>query len=196
MERASVAAAAPDRAWTLAGVFGRAFEHEPMMRWPLGGDGDVVDRFTRAFGYCLEEMLELGAVWEAGGAEGAAIWIPPDAHAAWESDPWSQPRIGALADDGGLRYDAFWDWVGSREPREPHWLLDSIAVEPAHQGRGIGSALIAAGLERAREDGVCAFLSTGTAGNVEIYARCGFRLVEDLDAPDGGPHIWFMRRDP
>ncbi len=29
-----------------------------------------------------------------------------------------------------------------------------------------------------------------------IYERSGFRVVEDVDAPDGGPHIWFMRWDP
>jgi hypothetical protein len=43
--------------------------------------------------------------------------------------------------------------------------------------------------------GVGAFLSTGTPGNVPIYERCGFRVIEEADAP-GGPHIWFMRADP
>jgi hypothetical protein len=52
-----------------------------------------------------------------------------------------------------------------------------------------------AGQARAQADGVGAFLSTGTARNVSIYERRGFRVVEDLDAPGGGPHIWFMRWD-
>jgi hypothetical protein len=56
--------------------------------------------------------------------------------------------------------------------------------------------LIAAGLAQARKVGVGACLSTGTPHNVSIYERCGFRVVEDIDAPDGGPHIWFMRWDP
>jgi hypothetical protein len=56
--------------------------------------------------------------------------------------------------------------------------------------------LIATGLARARADGVGAFLSTGTPRNVAIYGRCGFRVVEDIDAPSGGPHVWFMRWDP
>jgi GNAT superfamily N-acetyltransferase len=159
-----------------------------MMRWPLGEGGDLVERFTNAFGYFLEEAIPLGLVLEAGDGDGAAVWVPPGVEA-----PWGQERIGAVGDDGGARYDGFWDWVGTHEPGEPHWLLDSIAVEPALQGQGIGAALIAAGLEKARADGVPAFLSTGTAGNVEIYRRCGFRLVEDLDAPGGGPHVWFMR---
>lgn len=86
--------------------------------------------------------------------------------------------------------------VDSHGPEEPLWQLDSIAVEPAAQGHGFGAALIAAGLTYARADGVGAFLSTGTPRNVSIYGRCGFRVVEHLDAPGGGPHIWFMRWDP
>jgi hypothetical protein len=39
-------------------------------------------------------------------------------------------------------------------------------------------------------------LSTGTRRNVDIYGRSGFRVVDEADAPGGGPHIWLMRRDP
>ena len=180
----------------LASVFGRAFVHEPMMRWPLGSDGELSERFTRCFAYFLEAALPLGLVWEAGWAEGAAVWIPPEHSEAWERHPWNQTRIRALADDGGRRYDAFWHWVGAHDPAEPAWQLDSIAVQPELQGRGIGRALIEAGLARARRDDTGAFLSTGTAANVVIYGRCGFRVYDEADAPDGGPHIWFMRWEP
>jgi hypothetical protein len=56
--------------------------------------------------------------------------------------------------------------------------------------------LIEAGLTRARADGTSAFLSTGTQANVAIYGRCGFRVYDEADAPDGGPRVWFMRWDP
>jgi len=64
------------------------------------------------------------------------------------------------------------------------------------QGRGVGSALIDFGLSRARAGAASVFLETGTARNVPLYERMGFRVVEDTDAPDGGPHMWFMRWDP
>jgi hypothetical protein len=56
--------------------------------------------------------------------------------------------------------------------------------------------LIASGLTQAATAGVPAFLSTGTRRNVDIYRRSGFRVVDEADAPGGGPHVWFMRRDP
>ena len=167
------------------------------MVWPMGLVGDVGDPLTRCFRYFLEEALGLGVVWEVGDGDGAAVWVSPAQAHAWEAaDPWNQARIGVLTDDGGRRYDAFWDWVESRTPDEPLWLLDSIAVAPARQGQGLGSALIATGCSQAAAAGMPAFLSTGTRRNVEIYGRSGFRVVDEADAPGGGPRIWFMRRDP
>jgi hypothetical protein len=39
-------------------------------------------------------------------------------------------------------------------------------------------------------------LETGTQRNVPLYQRLGFHVVEEADSPKGGPHVWFMRRDP
>jgi GNAT superfamily N-acetyltransferase len=191
-----VSLAGVDRLLDLAPVFGRAFVREPMMCWPMGEERDPTERFTRCFGFFLEVALELGLVWEAGTARGAAVWIPPRRFDTWGDHPWNQPRIHAEADDGGCRYDEFWRWVDEHSPTEPLWQLDSIAVDPMEQGHGYGGALILAGQARARSSGVGAFLSTGTERNVAIYGRYGFRVVDDLDAPNGGPHIWFMRWDP
>jgi GNAT superfamily N-acetyltransferase len=167
-----------------------------MMYWPMGTGGDVVGRFTRCFEYLLEMALPLGIIWAVGDADGVAVWTAPDQRAAWESHPWDQPRILALAEDGGRRYRAFWDWVVEHDPTDPAWQLDTIAVDPERQGRGIGRALIEAGLARARADGRGAFLSTGTPTNVAIYGSFGFRVYDEADAPDGGPRVWFMRWDP
>ena len=82
-------------------------------------DGDVVDRFTRCFGYFLEDVLGLGIVWEVGDPKGAAVWVPPERSEAWAVHPWNQARISALTNDRGRRDDAFWDWVDSRSPNEP-----------------------------------------------------------------------------
>ena len=149
-----------------------------MMCWPMGETHDRTEQFTRCFTYFLEIVLGLGLVSEAGKANGAAVWIPPGRLADWPSHPWSQPRIHALTDDGGRRYDTFWRWVDAHSPREQLWQLDSIAVDPSVQHRGFGGALLLAGLARARNDGLAAFLSTGTERNVTIYGKYGFRVVE------------------
>jgi GNAT superfamily N-acetyltransferase len=184
------------RASALAPVFGRAFVQEPMMCWPMGSAGDLALRFTRCFAHFLEVALPLGIVWVAGQADGLAVWIGPGQREGWKLDPWDDPRILDEAEDGGGRYAEFWDWVAAHEPTEPGWQLDTIAVDPELHGLGIGRALIEAGLARARADGTSAFLSTGTPANVTIYGRCGFRVYDQANAPNGGPCIWFMCWDP
>ena len=82
-----------------------------MMRWPMGETRDPTGQFTQCFAYFLEIALGLGLglglVSEAGRASGAAVWIPPGHLEDWAGHPWNQPRIHALTDDGGHRYDAF-----------------------------------------------------------------------------------------
>ena len=185
-----------DRLPVVASVLGRAFVTEPMMCWPLGSHGDIEGRVVRAFEYFLDSLIDLGVVWEAGRGTGAAVWIPPAQLDAWEAAQTRDRRVYDLTDDGGRRWLAFWEWVASKVPTEPLWHLDSVGVAPAMQGRGVGSALIDFGLSRALADGASVFLETGTARNVPLYERMGFRVVEDTDAPGGGPHMWFMRWDP
>ena len=104
--------------------------------------------------------------------------------------------MAALTPDGGERYARLWAWVERVHPREPHWLLDQVAVDPPAQGRGLGGAMIRFAIGCSEADGMPLLLETGVAGNVGLYRRFGFTVMHDADAPGGGPHVWFMRRDP
>jgi GNAT superfamily N-acetyltransferase len=194
-ENVEITQATPDRLPELASVLGRAFAVEPMMRWPLCESDDNEQRLIRAFAIFVEDPIRLGMVWEAGAATGAMIWIPADQMDALDDGNLAMRSVYER-EDGARRFDRFWDWVGSKHPDEPLALLDSVAVEPAAQGRGIGSALIRHGLDRARRAGHGAWAETGNPRNVPLYERHGFRVVDDADAPGGGPHIWFLRWDP
>jgi predicted N-acetyltransferase YhbS len=81
-------------------------------------------------------------------------------------------------------------------PAEPLWYLDQLGVDPSRQGGGLGRALVQFGLERAAAAGLPAFLETAKEPNLGFYASLGFSVVDEGTVPDGGPRIWFMRRDP
>ena len=165
------------------------------MRWSLGDHGDVEDRFIRHFAVYLEGLITRGHVWETGPGNGAAVWIPPDGVEAYHAQ-LRDPRMTDMTDDGGQRFDVFWDWVASESPHERVWHLDAVAVPAELRGRGIARALIEHGVALARDDGAATALETGNPANVPLYEKLGFDVVAERSAPDGGPLVWFMRRDP
>lgn len=64
-------------------------------------------------------------------------------------------------------------WVGSNAR---NWYLNLCAVDPAFAGRGCGKMLVRWGIERAREEGVAASV-TSSEGTNGFYLRCGFDEV-------------------
>jgi ribosomal protein S18 acetylase RimI-like enzyme len=137
--------------------------------------------------------VDAGVIWEAGEADGVAVWIPPGtAMEMFESDRSVRNELAGLTDDNGERYDVLWSWIEARVPDDVYYL-DAIAVESARQGKGVGGALIRFGVDRARAQGADAFLETAVEANLGYYERFGFRVIEEGEPAEGGPHIWFMR---
>lgn len=63
--------------------------------------------------------------------------------------------------------------------------LSPVAVAPDHQGRGIGGALIRAGLDACRDVG---WRAVFLVGNPVYYARFGFEMAPPLGFTHPGPH--------
>jgi ribosomal protein S18 acetylase RimI-like enzyme len=61
---------------------------------------------------------------------------------------------------------------------------------------GIGSRLLRAGLNRADEAGLPAYLETGTTRNVALYRRHGFEVIHEAPCGNGAPMMWHMWREP
>jgi ribosomal protein S18 acetylase RimI-like enzyme len=86
--------------------------------------------------------------------------------------------------------------IEQAHPRQPHWYLAVLGTDPLHQGRGIGTALMAPVLERCDEEGLPAFLESSKESNVPYYERFGFRVERELKLGKGAPSVWPMWREP
>lgn len=195
--RRGIRRVARDEVTALAGVLARAFHHDPMVRWYLAGERDLHQRMLANFTDADRPFADVGWMWATDDGLGVAcIMAPPrDARERALFDG-ELPEAAGHTPDGGARYNRFWQWIAEHEPPEPHWLLDQLAVEPDAHGRGVGTALLLHAIGLAAAQALPITLETGVAGNVPLYERFGFRVSAEADAPDGGPRIWFMRRDP
>ena len=185
-----------DRVPIVAAMTARAFLDEPLLRWPLGDVPDPLAAIESEFIGVETVAAECGCLWEAGDAIGAASWIRPDAaRRFWdETATGSVGRgIAAHAEDRGRRNRLLWEWSDGHYTDEPTWFLATVGVDPPRQGGGVGSLLIEHGLRFAREQGLPATLETSNPQLVGYYERFGFAVTDEEDAPDGGPHVWFMR---
>jgi ribosomal protein S18 acetylase RimI-like enzyme len=180
----------------LSALLAAAFLDDAMLTWTFPSDG-VEERIRRNF-EVLDRLAAIrGWLWTAGDNAAVALWVPPGSDGEYgELMAELGPEVAELTDDGGARFDSFWGWVEHHRPSEPHWYLDHVAVDPARRGRGLGVLLVQHGLGLARGDGTGAFLVTSRASNVAFYERRGFTVATEDDAPDGGPHLWFMGWKP
>jgi ribosomal protein S18 acetylase RimI-like enzyme len=67
-------------------------------------------------------------------------------------------------------------------PTEPHWYLPMIGVDPAHQGAGIGSALMMEALKAVDRDGIIAYLESSNPRNIPLYQRYGFEVIGEIQS--------------
>lgn len=168
-----------------------AFSSDPVSRhlWP---DARTYlasfPRFARAFG---GEAFVLGTAWRGQGHEGAALWLPPGA----EPD---QKALAALVETtvapearGGV-YGTL-EQMAVHHPTLAHWYLPMIGVDPARQGRGVGSALLKEALRIIDEARLPAFLESSNPRNVPLYERHGFEVLSEIQVGDF-PTLWPMLR--
>jgi ribosomal protein S18 acetylase RimI-like enzyme len=96
------------------------------------------------------------------------------------------------------RFGDFMELMSEHHERmmpEPHWYLMILGVDPAHQGAGIGSALIAPTLAEADAAGLPCYLETAKERNLAFYRRHGFDVRHEAHIPGGGPKVWMMARE-
>jgi ribosomal protein S18 acetylase RimI-like enzyme len=80
-------------------------------------------------------------------------------------------------------------------PGEPVWYLQALGVHPDAQRRGVGAALLSAGLAVVDADHARCHLHTSDRANLEYYRRWGFQLTQPaFPAGAGGPTYYGMTR--
>jgi GNAT superfamily N-acetyltransferase len=212
-------ATAEDRDAVVA-TFVAAFAGDPAVRYFLPDDETYPVEAAKLGGQLFDSRVGHGTVWIADGGVAVAMWDPPRRSApptpsslpalpgrsakpndhlplGSEESGGGGPANGGAANSGVGNLDRFGRYqavVHKATPQFPHWYLGVLAAHPDHWGRRLGRTVMAAGLVRAAEDGLPAYLETSTPKNVDVYRSAGFDVAKHLMV-DELP-VWIMSRPP
>lgn len=164
----------------LTAVLTVAFSSDPLARWVypqphqyLAHAPDLIRAFAgKAFSH--------GSAYYLSGHLGAALWLPPGVQ---PDEDALVPLIQRTVSES-RRADLFavLERMGSWHPEEPHWYLPLIGVEPLHQGRGYGSALMRHALLVCDRGRIPAYLESSNPRNLPFYERHGFARLGTVQA--------------
>lgn len=193
--------ATPADVTVLAAILARAFYDDPPLMWLLPDPATRFDRVTRMFATVIGiESLRYGGVdVVCGGGKilGGAVWLPPGRRrAGFRAQVRAVPnhvRVLAGALGRAARYGSA---LEGAHPKEPHWYLKAVGIDPAWQGLGLASLLLRSRLDRCDRDGQPAYLEAGKPGGVPMYEHFGFRRIGNLGMPEGAPLMAAMWRTP
>ncbi|WP_244534542.1 GNAT family N-acetyltransferase [Hyphomicrobium sp. CS1GBMeth3] len=169
-----------------------AFGGDPMTRWVWPEAHQyitVMPKVVRAFG---------GAAFAHGGAfcsygyVGAALWLRPGVHPDEERLLELMERTASP----GARESvlAVFEEMAKYHPEEAHWYLPLIGVDPAHQGKGHGDALMRYALEQIDREKVPAYLEASSPRNIPFYRRHGFEELGTIQVGSSPALVPMLRR--
>ena len=145
-------------------------------------------QFVRLYG---GRAFEHGGAHLIGGHSGASLWIPPDVHP--DGEALEQLIESSVEDTAKPELFDVYEAMKQHHPKEPHWFLPLIGIDPSLQGQGHGRALMTYGLKACDREGVPAHLDSTHPRNIPFYERFGFELLATIEI-GGHPPVYPMQR--
>lgn len=175
-----------------ADIIALAFAADPMTRWTWPDPRTylaAMPRFVPAF---AGKAFGRGSAYCIGDFAGAALWLPPDAEPDTEAlgELMQSTLTPAQLEDAR----ALFPQMATYHPHEPHWYLPLIGVDPAHQGKGHGHALMTYALEHCDRDHLPAYLESTNPRNITLYERHGFEVLGTIQVGSSPPLTPMLRR--
>jgi ribosomal protein S18 acetylase RimI-like enzyme len=81
----------------------------------------------------------------------------------------------------------------AEHPKERHWHLAFLGVDPAHHGKGIGGVLLGRTLAHIDAQHEHAYLESSNPANVPLYRRHGFEVIREIRVGNFPPVIPMIR---
>jgi ribosomal protein S18 acetylase RimI-like enzyme len=170
-----------------------AFITDPVARFAWPSPHDYLRGMPSAAREFAGGSFEHGTAYVSADFCGAALWLPPGVHANGEAlervfrDTVSPAHLDDLL--------ATFEQMEHRHPKEHHWYLPMIGVEPKAQGKGLGAELLRHSVARCDHEGALAYLESSNPRNIALYLRYGFDVLGEIRV-GAAPLVTPMLRRP
>lgn len=185
-------ATASDEASAIAAVV-LAFSTDPAARWTWPDPNQYLRHFPDFVKIFGGNAFTHESAYYMDGYTGVALWLPPGVH------PDDDALISLLQRTGSAQFQkdgsAVFEQMGRYHSQESHWYLPFIGVDPFHQGKGCGTALMQHALIPCDRDHTLAYLESSNPKNIPLYERHGFELLGTIQVGTSPP-IFPMLRSP
>jgi ribosomal protein S18 acetylase RimI-like enzyme len=169
----------------------RAFRTDPCARWVWPDPEQyraAFPEFVRAF---AGRAFEHESAFCVEGFLAAALWLPPGVEP--DEDALAAVLERTIPEHDQAAAFALFDQMGRFHPGEPHWYLPLIGVDPIHQRKGYGSALMKYALARCDRERLPAYLESSNPENVSLYERHGFEVLGTIQVGSSPPVLPMLR---
>jgi GNAT superfamily N-acetyltransferase len=170
-----------------------AFLTDPPARFAWPSVHDYLLAMPVATGEFAGSSFEHGTAYVSEDFCGAALWLPPGVA------PNGQALEKVFRDTAKPEHMddllSTFEKMEKSHPREAHWYLPQIGVEPNAQGKGIGAALMRHALARCDEERSLAYLEASKTQNIPFYQHHGFEIIGQIQV-GSAPLVTPMLRKP
>jgi len=191
--------ARPEDAGAVVETITAAFDGDPVWSWAFSDPERRPEQYRVWWGMFADAAIRRGSAWVTGpAAEAAAIWVPPN---GTDLEPGQEERVEPLlreflGDEHAERVMVLNESFEAHHPEGSFHYLSLLGTNPAHRGGGLGMKLLADRLAKLDELGEPSLLESTNPVNHERYGRLGYERIDEWFAPEGGPPVAVMWRDP
>jgi GNAT superfamily N-acetyltransferase len=174
-----------------------SFHHDPLWGWAFPDPARRPDQYRVWWGLLLRSALRHGWVRVTDRCEAVALWLPPGAAELTDEEARTvEPMLTELLGDHAPAVLELVSRFEAARPQAPHYYLSLLGTHDDHRGKGIGMALLNDNLASIDAQHGAAYLESTNPANLDRYEGVGFRPTGSFSAPDGGPTVTTMWRDP
>jgi ribosomal protein S18 acetylase RimI-like enzyme len=191
MDRPDIRPVKPSEVARAESVQTMAFSSDPIMRWLWSEPHEYLRNFphlVRGFG---GRAFDHAAAHVTDDFVGGTLWLPPGVTP--DDEALEKLMKETVAEPARSECASILEQMSAAHPKDAHWHLAFIGVDPAQHGRGIGAALMRHTLAVVDAQHLHAYLESSNPANVSLYRRHGFEVIREIRVGGSPPVIPMLR---